>query len=304
MDSVTRDFAALTSSAGIVHLDDWMLLNLSGPDARSFLQGTASQDLAASSSACAVPSLFLTEKGRAVALAWIGAAGSDQAQIIADGGARATLRPHLERFRIMEDVQFDGPAAGAALAGFAGPGRDSALAEAARTIAEGVPLAAEPISFLVLPSAGSTLGLPEPVAPEAYEAWRITVGLPLCGIDYDLDRIATELALESAISFTKGCYVGQEVVSRTSNRGRVRRRRFGFRFTWAGESIAGRAEIRSGGTAVGFLTSSAPCPGTDQGVGMGYVSVEALENSAPLTVEVSGRDRPIHPAAWPITIPR
>ncbi len=83
---------------------------------------------------------------------------------------------------------------------------------------------------------------------------------------------------------TKGCYVGQEVVSRTSNRGQVRRRRVGFRFAWGGSPIPARAEIRAGEAVAGYVTSSVQEPETESGLGMGYVTTDALTEGAALTV--------------------
>jgi len=286
-----QDYRDLREGARAVDLAHWCLLRLEGPDAGAFLQGMATQDLEGvpAESGTALPTLFLTEKGRPVALAWVSvAADGSSAIVIADDGARQTLRPHFEKFRIMEEVEFAGPEGMPRIVGIAGPQRAALLGTLAMSTPGAIAVDAAPLSFLIvpagipesaLPAGGSESALPRFAGPAAFEAWRLAVGLPRSGIDFDLDRIATELDLPDAISSTKGCYVGQEVVARTSSRGQVRRRRVGFRFDWTGEPIPRGAEIASGGKVAGFVTSTAQEPGAREGFGMGYFSTEALEGA-------------------------
>jgi len=299
MDTVAA-YRALREDAGAIDLRNWRLLHLYGADTRDFLQGTASQDLAPTGSEAAIESLFLTEKGRPVAHAWVALADSGaDAWILADPVSSADLRPHLERFRIMEDVEFEGPDP-AVLIAVAGPNRARLLADLTERVPGTRVFRAEPLAFAKLP-ADSTPPF-ACVPPETAAAWRVASGLPLAGVDFDLERIATELDLPGAISFDKGCYVGQEVVARTSNRGQVRRRRVGFRFPWPGAPPDRGTPIQSGDTAAGFLTSAAVEPGTGEGLGMGYASVERVESGDPLRLVFSGSADPfpIRIAPWPL----
>ena|SRR5438876_4902259 len=300
------DYRALRESAGAVDLSGWTVLRLRGPDTRAFLQGLASQDLESATPGGALPAFFLNEKGRPVALAWVamGEEGSS-ALVIADEGARSVLRVHFERFRIMEDVEIEGPEEMPPLIGFAGPNRSALLRETAGAMPGAVSIDSEHLSFVLPPPGPSAAGRPRPASPHfadaaSFEAWRLAIGIPRTGIDIDLDRIATELSFPSAISLTKGCYVGQEIVARTSNRGQVRRHRAGFRFDWDGGPIAPRAELRSGEAAAGYVTSTALEPGTDQGIGMGYLTVEALESSAKVHAVEGSTTRRVRPSPWPL----
>jgi len=300
------DYRALRGTAGVLDLSTWTVLRLRGPDTRAFLQGLASQDLESAHPGEALPSLFLNEKGRPVALAWVEVGvGGSSALVIADDGARATLRAHFERFRIMEDVEIDGPDGTPPPIGVAGPNR----AERAREIAELLPgatsIESENLSFLLpppdsSPASGSKAAGLHFADPASFEGWRLAIGIPRTGVDIDLDRIATELSLPRAISLTKGCYVGQEVVARTSNRGQVRRHRIGFRFDWDGRPIPARTELRAGGVVAGYVTSTTPEPGTDQGIGMGYLSAEALESTGEVHVEEGSTSRRVRPSPWPL----
>src|SRR5512145_2999625 len=127
--SIASDYRALRTGAGIVDLSTWTSLRVKGPDAVAFLQGLATQDLAPAASAPgasplpAAPTLFLNERGRPVALAWVAFDPRDGvARLVADEGARSTLRAHLDRFHVMEDVEIEGPRE-ARIFGFAGPAR-------------------------------------------------------------------------------------------------------------------------------------------------------------------------------------
>ena len=253
-------------------LSAWTVIRLHGPDTRAFLQGLATQDLEnpaavaiASSTGAALLSLFLSEKGRPVALGWVSVAPDGKsAWVLADEGSPGVLRAHFERFRVMEDVEFEGPEGTPRVIGVIGPERATLLDQLAVPISGVIGIAADPISFLLAPGDRAFVSGPF-VHPATFEAWRLATGIPRAGIDFDSDRIATELSLPEAISMTKGCYVGQEVVSRTSNRGQVRRRRVGFRFAWSGSPIPARAEIRAGEAIAGYVTSS--CSGTRDRIG-------------------------------------
>jgi folate-binding protein YgfZ len=306
------DYRLLREGALPLDLSSWCVLRVTGGDTRDFLQGMATQDVASPTelSDRATLTLFLTEKGRPVALAWVAIElDGSSAWVIADEGTRATLRPHFEKFRIMEDVEFEGPDRMPLVLGVAGPRRATRLSALATEYRGARALHAQPLSFVLLGrEAIPEDALPNAVAaptikhttalPDAEEAWRLSVGLPRAGVDFDLDRIATELSLPEAISDTKGCYVGQEVVARTSNRGQVRRRRVGFRFPWDGTRPPFRAELLAQGVPVGYLTSAAPEPGSGDGIGMGYITVESIDTGARITI--SGRDAPITIASWPL----
>lgn len=305
--SAAQDYRAAREKAAPVDLSAWTVMRLRGADTRSFLQGIATQDFEGPPLAGALPTLFLTEKGRPVALAWAQAAPDGlSAWSISDEGARETLGPHFERFRVMEDVEFDGPEGMPRLLGFVGPERNALLRHAAASIPGAVLLESDPISFLLAPvgAAAAPVGVAAgPLSfmdPSAFEAWRLAVGLPRTGIDLNPERIATELSYPDAISMTKGCYVGQEIVSRTSNRGQVRRQRVGFRFDWSGEPIPARTEIRAGGAVAGYVTSSAPEPETTEGLGMGFLSTDPLQLGLEVIAVDGVKSTHLRVAPWPL----
>lgn len=127
----------------------------------------------------------------------------------------------------------------------------------------------------------------------ALEARRVERGTPLYGIDMSDSNLAQETGLEEAISYDKGCYLGQEVVARVHFRGHVNRRLMGLRF--GEERAAPGARLFRGEKGVGEVTSSVDSP-TFGPIGLGYVrrEVEASttlrwsegERGGPATVTV------------------
>jgi folate-binding protein YgfZ len=113
-----------------------------------------------------------------------------------------------------------------------------------------------------------------PMGYKALSAQRLVMGVPWFGYDFGEKQIPHEAGLESShISYTKGCYTGQEIVERVRSRGQVNRRRVELLFDGEGVPENG-AELIVDGKAVGFVTRAArswfpPCV-----LGMGYLGKE------------------------------
>jgi folate-binding protein YgfZ len=113
-----------------------------------------------------------------------------------------------------------------------------------------------------------------PMGYKALSAQRLVQGVPWFGYDFGEKQIPHEAGLESShISYTKGCYTGQEIVERVRSRGQVNRRRVELLF--AGDSVPeSGAELKVDGKVVGFITRAARSwfpPGV---LGMGYLGKE------------------------------
>src|SRR5467141_1439389 len=116
-----------------------------------------------------------------------------------------------------------------------------------------------------------------PTGYTALSALRLEQGVPWFSYDFGEKQIPHEAALENShISYTKGCYTGQEIVERVRSRGQVNRRRVGLRFT--GETVPGPGEILAfEGKEAGFVTRAAFAPALSCAIGMGYVRKENNE---------------------------
>lgn len=120
------------------------------------------------------------------------------------------------------------------------------------------------------------------------ETLRVEGGVPRFGLDMDAETIPLEAGIESqAISFTKGCYVGQEVIIRVLHRGhgRVARRLVGLTFDPSASVPARGAVVRGGDREVGGVTSAVFSPVLGRPIALGYVHRDFVEPGTAVTVE-------------------
>jgi len=124
---------------------------------------------------------------------------------------------------------------------------------------------------------------------EATEALRVLEAVPVYGIDLNDRDLPQETAQTRALNFSKGCYLGQEIVERIRSRGKVNRQ---FRQFALQGSLPDRLplELHSGGQAVGRITSVASVP---QVLALGFIRVEAAERNQEITYE-GGVAVPLH----------
>ena len=125
------------------------------------------------------------------------------------------------------------------------------------------------------------------VDPATADAIRIESGVPLFHRDMDEETIPLEAGIESrAISFSKGCYVGQEVVIRVLHRGhgRVARKLVGLRLEGDRVPVAGTA-IRAADREIGEVTSSAYSPALRRPIALGYVHRDFIEPGTKVIVD-------------------
>ena len=117
----------------------------------------------------------------------------------------------------------------------------------------------------------------QPVSDDTFEVLRIEAGIARYGLDMDETNIVTETNLDDAVSYTKGCYVGQEIIVRIKHRGHVAKKLTGLRVE-TDRSIEPGAVIKSSdGTEIGKVTSTAVSPKLGNTIGLGYLRYEYLE---------------------------
>jgi len=109
----------------------------------------------------------------------------------------------------------------------------------------------------------------EPVEMETLDVLRLEAGIPWYGRDMDDTTLIGEVGLETAISYQKGCYLGQEVVERVSARGQVQRKLVGL--LCEGQALPPHgAKLMHEATEVGWITSAAWSPARAAVIGLGY----------------------------------
>jgi len=233
---VTAEYLALRSGRGFV-TGFSEIVWASGADTVEFLDGQVSQDVAAMPVGSTARSFVLEPRGKLVAMPWL-LRGADRVGLVVGAGRGAAVIEHLERFKFRVDVDLNidpsettevwGGNLEDALAGFDLP---SDLGWIDRDPVAAL-LVGDPLCRLVL------TGLESNAAPDldfveagrvAADSVRVEAGEPVMGVDVDAGTIPQETGLVSAaVSFTKGCYVGQELVARIDSRGRVNRRLVGI----------------------------------------------------------------------------
>jgi aminomethyltransferase len=127
-----------------------------------------------------------------------------------------------------------------------------------------------------------------PVGTAALEALRVAAGVPRFGLDFGPENFPQETGIEEAVSFTKGCYLGQEVVARIHYRGGVQRRLVGLRFATAEPPPHG-ARLLFEGREAGAVGSALRPPEADgEAIGLAIVHQRAAAVGARLEVEGGG----------------
>jgi len=112
-----------------------------------------------------------------------------------------------------------------------------------------------------------------PAGYKALNSVRLEQGIPWFGYDFGEKQIPHEAGLQdSHISYSKGCYTGQEIVERVRSRGQVNRARVSLRFE--GEAARAGVSLLSEGKEVGFVTRVGFSPALGANIGMGYVRRE------------------------------
>jgi tRNA-modifying protein YgfZ len=230
-----------------------------GPDAADFLQRMVSNDV----EAAPCSALLLTPKAKVVAPLVVVRRADDDFLLLTEPGLGDAVRSTLLRSRFAAKVEIEREAHRSLVVFGDGPG---------------IPTReyGEPASEVLDADLEPTLGADD------LERLRIEAGTPRFGAEIDERTLPAEAGLdETHVSFTKGCYPGQEPIVRLRHRGHVNRR---LRVL-AVESAQPGDEIRHGEKVVGRVTSAAPR------IALGYVRVE-VPNDA--TLEIGGRSARLH----------
>lgn len=255
---------------------------VSGPDAFSFLQSLVSADLDPVADGDVVDSLLLTPKGKLDAVFRLARVG-DEAWLDCDAGFGAQLAASLDRFRIRVKAEVEDRSEGWGMVA----ARDGGSV----VVPDGC------VAFPNGDVIGPVVAL-EPIAgrgldADAYERWRIEAGVPKLGVDVTEKTIPQEAFLErSAVSFTKGCFLGQELVCRIDTRGHVNKYLRRLDVIGNDRPEVG-AEIRAGDAVVGTVTSVTPADGGPV-VALGYVRREV---ELPAEVSIGTPDALLRAAA-------
>jgi tRNA-modifying protein YgfZ len=291
---------------------------VSGKDRASYLQGLLTNDVVALKAGEGCYAAYLTAQGRMIADLWVYELG-DAMLVTLSADVKDAVLAKLDQFIFSEDVQLGDATATFAQIGIVGPQASSELTrllpDVSREVLEALPthgnLRATRDGQAVIVTRILDVGEPgfdlfverqhganalaalralhvAELDDATSEAIRIEAGVPMFHRDMDEETIPLEAGIESqAISMTKGCYVGQEVIVRVLHRGhgRVARKLVGLTME-AGASVPARgALVQAGGRDVGHITSGCLSPALQRPIALAYVHRDFVEPGTTVSVD-------------------
>ncbi len=129
-----------------------------------------------------------------------------------------------------------------------------------------------------------------PVGHEALEVLRVEAGIPRYGVDMNETTVVTETNLDDAVSFTKGCYIGQEIIVRIKHRGHVAKKMTGLALERDEPLESGAKVFSTEGKEIGRITSSVVSPCLGRPIALGYVRYDYLAPGTEVKV-ISAEER-------------
>lgn len=313
--SIEEEVRAVRRRAGMIDWSDRAKIRLTGSERVPFLDGLVTVDMKVLVPGMSTYTLLLNEKSRVLGDLRVYVL-SDSLVLDIEASQKESIVRLLEKARVSDDVEFrdlglcghievHGPSSGASVAAVVGTDvrglSDNAFltfpvdrhheghAARLRTFRED--------GYAIWSTDASLAGAWEalvrrgvtPIGRDAAEVLRIEAGVPRFGADMGEDTLALEVAPESAISFTKGCYVGQEVVARGTYIGQVRRKLLGLQVE--GDLPPAHGDrVSSSGRDIGPVTSGTWSPTRTAEIGMALLRVDAVSAADELFINRGGWD--------------
>ncbi|VTS01855.1 aminomethyltransferase family protein [Tuwongella immobilis] len=328
------EYRATLDSAALFDYSYAGKLELSGPDAPSFLGNLSTNDIASLPLGGGCETYFCDHRAKVQHAGWV-------YRVLLDGmrngfwldttpGRDELLIRHLDRYLISEAVEMVNRTTQFAQFHLAGPRAKAILAEAIgsdlpeldeflhmeRTIGAnavvslrrhdplGVPgydlvctnERAEAVVRMLVDSLGA-----QPAGLETYETLRIEAGTPIYGIDIDENRFVMEVANAlRAVSYRKGCYLGQEPIVMARDRAGFVNRSFLGMTVSREEPLPAGTKVMRENTEVGIITSSIRAPGRSNAVAIGYLRRGHQDIGTILEADVNGVRVPVTVAGFPV----
>lgn len=318
------EFQALVSGCGIYDLSSRAKIRLTGSDRVRWLNGMVTNNIRDLAVNHGVYCFLLNAQGHIQADFYAYNMG-EQLLLDVDGELREKVLAHFDKFIIMDDVEVTDVTGTTATIGVAGPRAKDVLRASgielpelaalelctpkcdcdcgclACTVVRGDGSMGEAFEVWLAPdqkkSAWDALVKAGAVAveAEALEMRRIAAGIPRYGVDIRERDLPQETGQARALSFTKGCYLGQEIVERIRSRGAVHRNFLGFEVD--GALPAAGTKILADGKEAGEITSGAvlPLAAGSRAIALGYLRREAAGKS------LRAGEASLRPLSLPVT---
>jgi folate-binding protein YgfZ len=304
-------------AAGLFDLSLRARLRFRGPDRVTFLHNLLSNDVASLRHGTGCYATLLTRESKVVADANL-LCMEDAIDLELDRTVKDRAKAHLERFLVADDVEIEDRSEQETSLGIHGPRASEILRialpdwdlprgelEHRPAAIAGAPLllvcdswTGDPGFEIVtactdaagvwraIATAGAAFGL-RPAGMAAADILRLEAGRPRVGVDFDETHLVLEAGLERGIHFSKGCYLGQEIVERASARGHVNKRLVGLRIDGDRVPESG-ARLTAEGAEVGHITSAVFSPHLCSTIALGYVRRALAAPGSAVAVELGG----------------
>ncbi len=324
-------YRAACEGAALFDLSARGKIELAGPEARLFLHNLCTNDVKNLAPGAGCEAFLCTAKARVVAHVLVGCFRLDGKEVIlldCEPGHAEKILQHLHHYLISERVELAdrtrdfgllrlvGPQGAALLTKlFGGRLPDQDLHHVA--VAFGSPLndllclrrqpcLGLPALDLICPSGAApqlwetlTKGGAVPACGDTHEILRVEAGTPVFGVDIDDNRLVMEVGrTEQAISYTKGCFLGQEPIVMARDRGHVNRLLVGIKVSGS-EVLKPGTRLFHQGAEVGQVTSSVRSPRLGQVVALAYLRRGCWEPGTVVTIEPDSDGRSAEVAALP-----
>jgi folate-binding protein YgfZ len=328
---VMAEYRAVRDAVGLLDLSHRGLLQCTGPDRLSFLQGMLSNDLRGLQTFDGQYAALLTQQGKVVAdLRVLCAMNSFYLDFLEF--LKEKILGHLNRYLIADEVEIADRSEEYGMLSLQGPQSEALL----RAAAASVELPRKPVGHAMVTLEGAEVcvvsdshtrergfdlivpkGAIESIArrlqevghpwtarwvgDNAQEILRVEAGIPRYGVDFSEENLLLETGLDHAVSFSKGCYLGQEVVERIRSRGHVNKKLSGLVIDNAAPAHRGDI-ISAGEKAVGSVTSSVLSPRLGKPIALGYVSKEFWTPGTQVAIRTGSAENSATVVALPFTL--
>lgn len=298
------EWRAARESVALFDTNWHAVTTLTGPDRVRYLNAIVTNNVQALTDGHGILALLLNPQGRILAEFEVHSS-KDKLTLLSHASVRERTKATLDKYIIMDDVEMEDATDRMGTIAVEGPRAASVISQATGVELEHLPdlasrevkinwvscrlirrshfgsIGAEILAhrehlgslWRALHGSVQTLGGAS-IGMEALNALRLEAGVPWFPLDFNDSVIPHEAALESThISFSKGCYTGQEIVERVRSRGHVNRQRVRLSFSAAKVPVEG-TKLLAGGTEAGYITSAAFSPAAGTAIGMGYLRRE------------------------------
>ena len=313
-----EEYQAVRQHAGLIECLAWGLVEVRGADRVTFLHNLLTQDIKTLGTGSCREAALVTPSAKLLA-DMVVLAGADAHWLLLPRSRIETVLKTLERYLITEDVALQDRSPEHRIVALQGPASRDVLdmlrmsrgqthrGASHQRIHDALVLThsitGSPGFLLVTPAERAAwlwehvlqLGRAQGVRPVGWETWnvlRLEAGIPWYGVDMDESNLLPETGLEArAVSHTKGCYVGQEVIARLVTRGSVSRKLMGL--VCEGNDAPGAKDpIIKDTERVGEITSACFSPMLNRPIAMGYVKRPYYEAGTAVTVRCGDQTIP------------